>query len=285
MKLATALFALTLALPAAAQSLLEQGRAALNHGDSERAATLLQKAVAQTPNSSEAHLLLGEAYGNMAQKASIFSQPGLARKTQAEFEKAVQLDPNNFDARMGLVQYYSLAPRIIGGSDEKAAAEANEMKRRDALKGHQAWAFIYRRQKKADLAKKEYTDFVKEQPNSPKSHYWLAVYYLGEKNFKAASEEFETVVKVDPTYMPGWFQIGRMAALNSNDYVRGEQLLRKYLAYSPKPGEPSIARAHYWLGQVFEKQGKKAEAKQSYAASLKLNPTQKDVQEALNRVS
>ena len=60
--------------------------------------------------------------------------------------------------------------------------------------------------------------------------------------------------------------------------------LKKYLAYSPKDDEPSIARADDWLGGINEKQGKKAEAKASYAASLKINPNQKDVDAAMKRV-
>ena len=45
-----------------------------------------------------------------------------------------------------------------------------------------------------------------------------------------------------------------------------------------------IARAHFWLGSFCEKQGRQADAKASYAASLKINPNQKDADEALKRV-
>lgn len=92
-------------------------------------------------------------------------------------------------------------------------------------------------------------------------------------------------MKVDPTYMPGWFQIGHMAALTGANLQRGEEALRKYLAYTPHTDEPPLYRAHFWLGGIYEKQGKKAEAKQSYNTSLRINPGQKDVAEALKRVS
>lgn len=286
-KLATALFVAALALPAlAGQSLIEQGRSALNRGDSQAAAGILEKAVAQNPNNSEAHLLLGQAYGNLAQRASIFSQPGLAKKTKNEFDRAVQLDPNNFVARYSLVEFYSLAPGIMGGSNAKAAEQANELKKRDALWGHRAWAFIHLQERKPELARKEYVDYVREQPASPKPHYWLGIYsMLTDKNYKAAMQEYETALKLDPKFMMAWFQIGHTVALQGSDYARGEDALRKYLGYTPKADEPSIARAHYWLGQIYEKQGRKAEARQSYTMSLRLNPEQKDVQEALKRVS
>ena len=269
----------------AQQSLIDQGRAALQRNDPEAAAKLFEQAVAQNPNSAEAHYLLGNAYGMQTEKASIFSKASLATKTRDEFQRAIQLDPNYIDARFGMIEYYLAAPAFMGGSEEKAIAEANEVRKRDAIEGHRAFALIYRRQKKPDLARKEYFDAVKEQPNSPRAHYWLGVLYLGDDNFAAASAEFEAAIKIDPQYMPGWFQVGHIAALKGTDLDRGEQSLRKYLAYSPKRTEPAVYRAHYWLGMIYEKQGKKAEAKASYATSLKANPNQKDVQEALKRVS
>jgi tetratricopeptide (TPR) repeat protein len=275
-----------IALPLLAQtSLIEQGRAAMNRNDADAAATLLEKAVAQNPKSAEAHYLLGTAYGSQAQKASIFGQASLAGKTKDEFEKAVELDPNHLEARSGLVQFYALAPGFMGGSYDKAFAQVEEMKKRDPLMAHRTAAFIYSHQKKAEEAKKEYFAEVKEFPKSPRAHVDLGLFYASEKNYKAAADEYGSAMKIDAAFMPAYFRLGQLSVQSTADYPRGEEALRKYLAYTPKENEPTLARAHYWLGQLFEKQGKKAEAKASFAASLKLNPAQKDVAEALKRVS
>jgi len=275
-----------LSLPLLAQnSLIDQGRAAMARNDADAAAAVLEKAVAQNPKSAEAHYLLGSAYGSQAQKASMFSQASLASKTRDEFEQAVALDPNLIDARFGLVQFYTLAPGIMGGSYDKASAQVVEIRKRDPLMAHRAAAFIHSNQKKLDLARKEYFDEVRELPQSPRAHLDLGAFELAQKNYSAARDEFDAALKLDPTYMPGYFRVGQLAALSGTAYPRGEESLRKYLSYSPKPGEPSIARAHYWLGQIFEKQGRKAEARASFSASLKMSPGQKDVAEALKRVS
>ena len=282
----TAVLVGLMALPLLAQtSLMDQGRAAMTRNDAETASGLFEKAVAQNPKSAEAHYWLGSAYGSMAQKASIFSQASLASKTREEFEKAVELDPNHLDARMGLLQYYTMAPGFMGGSYDKAFAQAAEIKKRDPLMGHRAAAFIYSHQKKTDEAKKEYADEVKEFPKSPRAHLDLGMHFVSDKNYKAGGDEIETALKLDPAFMPAYFRVGQLAVLSDGNLVHGEEMLRKYLAYTPKEDEPSLARAHYWLGRIFEKQGKKAEAKASYATSLKLNPNQKDVAEALKRVS
>ncbi len=275
-----------MALPLFAQnSLLDQGRAAMARNDDDAAAALFEKAVTQNPKSAEAHYWLGSAYGSQAQKASIFGQASLVGKTRDEFVKAVELDPNHLDARFGLLQYYVFAPGIMGGSYDKAFAQAAEIRKRDPLMGHRAAAFIYSNQKKTEEAKKEYLDEVKEFPKSPRAHLDLGVYvYFAGQNYKGAAEEYETALKLDPAYMPSYFRAGQVTVFYG-DAARGEEFLRKYLTYTPKENEPSLARTHYWLGRIFEKQGKKAEAKASYAASLKLNSNQKDVAEALKRVS
>lgn len=272
------------ALPNDPQALFTLGRIALVQNDAAKAADYLEKAVAKAPNSATYHFWLGQAYGTQAQKASLFGQASLAKKTQAEFERAVQLDPNNLDAREGLLEYYLLAPGIMGGSDDKALAQATEIRKRDAFEGHKAFGRIYAHDKKLDLARNEYIAAVREQPNAPKPHYHLGAFYLLEKNYKAALEEMDAALKLDPNYMPAVFQVGHLAVLSSSNFARGEESLRRYVAYAPKSGEPPLGRAYYWLGGIYEKQGKKAEAKGNYAQALKLNPGAKDVAEAMKRV-
>src|SRR5438132_6320340 len=126
---------------------------------------------------------------------------------------------------------------------------------------------------------------VREQPKSAKAHYFLGNALLNQKDWKGSLHEYEMALSLDAAYMPAYFRMGQHAAQSESNYARGEEGLRKYLQYKPAEGEPGLARAWYWLGMVQEKQGKKAEARQSYGNALKLAPDSKDVSEALRRVS
>jgi tetratricopeptide (TPR) repeat protein len=280
------LAALAAASLSAQTPLIDKGRAALIGNDVDAAVDTLEKAVAQSPNSAEAHYWLGSAYGTQAQRSGMFGAAMLAGKVKDQFEKAVALNPRYADARFGLVQFYAAAPGFMGGDFDKALAQAAELKKLDALQAHRAYAMIYSQQKKPDLAKKEYLDAVAEQPSSAKPHNYLGQYLANvDKNYKAAFDEFEIAIKLDGSYMPTWFQLGRTAGMSGTNLPRGEEVLKKYLGYTPKEGEPPIANTHYWLGMIYEKQGRKAEAKQQYEASLKINPALKQSTEALKRVS
>lgn len=265
---------------------LEQGRAALLRGDTDAAVTALEKAVEQAPNSPEAHYFLGMAYGAKAQQSSMFSAASYASKLKDQYEKAVALNPKYVEARLGLVEFYAVAPGLMGGDLDKATAHATELRKLDPLVAHRAFGVIYTSEKKLDLAKKEFVSAVQEQPGSAKAHQYLGQYLVNtEKNFKGAFDEFDAALKIDATYMTAVFWIGRTAGTSGANLPRGEEALKKYLGYTPKEGEPALANAHYWLGAVYEKQGRNAEAKQEYQASLKLNPNLKLASEALKKLS
>lgn len=270
-----------------ADELVAQGRTAIRRGDGERAAELLEKAVALRPNSAEAHYWLGRAYGAIGENAhNPFKQMSIGGKMKNEAERALRLDPNYIDARFMLIDIYVMAPAMMGGSEAKAMEHAAEIKRRDAFLGHRAYVRIYTLQKKLDLARNEYLAAVREEPNSARAHAALGAFLaITDKNYPGAFEEVEKALKLDSTYMPAWFRLGQAAALSATNHARGEEALKKYLKYQPKDNEPELANAHFRLGQIYENQGRKTEAKLSYEAALQLNPGLKEAAEALKRVS
>jgi tetratricopeptide (TPR) repeat protein len=277
-----------IALPAVAATdadLIAAGRAALNRGDLEQAIAQLEKAVTVSPNSFDAHYYLGLAYGRKAEKAGMFGGLSQIQKAKDEWIRAVALNPNSVDPRLRLIEFYIMAPGIAGGSEEKATEQAAEIRKRDAFDGHRAYARIYTLQKQFDLAVKEMVEAVREQPKSAKAHYFLGNVLLNQKDWKGSLHEYDMALSLDAAYMPAYFRIGQNAAQAESNYPRGVEAIRKYLGYKPADDEPALARAWYWLGMIQEKQGKKADARQSYVNAQKLAPDSKDVDEALKRVS
>jgi tetratricopeptide (TPR) repeat protein len=286
---ATALFAsvvLAVPPPQTPEELLTAAKTAIHRNDGPRAAELLEKAVALRPNSSELHYWLSVAYTTIGQTSSLFKQMSIGRKVIAELERSVQLDPAYIDARLDLAQYYAMAPSFMGGGEEKAREQAVEVKKRDAFQGHCAFANVYTMQKKYDLARNELLQAVREEPNSARARTALGKFLARtEKNYTAAFEEIEKAIQLDPAYEPAWFRLGETAALSGTNLVRGEEALKKYLTYEPNDHEPELSIAHYRLGQIYEKEGKKAEARQSYAAAVRMRPGTKTFEEALKSVS
>src|SRR5687768_11928643 len=98
------------------------GRIAYVERKLDQAASWFEKSAQLEPKNALTHHWMGVSYGRQAVGANKFRQAILAKRTKAAFERAVALDPDLLDSRQYLVQYYLIAPGIVGGSMEKARA-------------------------------------------------------------------------------------------------------------------------------------------------------------------
>ena len=86
-------------------SVIQQGRSAVQRGESAAAIEILEKAVAQNPQSAEAHFALGLAYGSKGQQSGVLAAAKYGPKAKVEFERTLALNPQHSEARFGLVQF------------------------------------------------------------------------------------------------------------------------------------------------------------------------------------
>lgn len=213
---------------------------ALGRGDPEAAVSYAEKSVALSPDNAFFQHTLGDAYGSSAQKASMLSRYGLAKKCLAAFERAVALAPANVEFHQSLFEFYRQAPSFMGGGSDKAAAEAATIKQLDGLAGRLAYATLYAADKKFDLA----------------------------------FAEFDEVLKTTPDDYNALYQVGKLAALSGQSLDRGLAALRHTLELPipAVPNTPSHAAAHWRIGNILEKKNDPAAARAEYEAALKLDP-------------
>lgn len=232
-----ALLKLTAQHPSEADAWAGLGDTQLRQDRAEEATKSFEKAVELAPTHSDYHRQLGDSYGRGAQKAGMLSKLGLAKKCKAAYEKAVELDPKNINARFSLMSYYQQAPSMVGGGMEKAYAQAAEIKKLDAARGRLAYANLY----------------------------------VAEKKYAEAFNEFEEVLRATPDNYAALFQVGRLAAISGEKLDRGIETLKQCLATTPPAGQPGHDAANWRLGNIFEKKGDKPAAKAAYEAALVVN--------------
>jgi tetratricopeptide (TPR) repeat protein len=196
--LACVLVSSSLALAEDSSPVLLPVKDALKAGSYDAAVAAGEKAVKELPDSSEAHDLLGRAYGQKAIKASVFTQFGLARKCRAEFEKAVALDPRNVDARYDLVSFHVNAPGVVGGSLDKAREQAVAIALLDPIRGHTASGNIFSSEKKWPEAEAEYRKALDLKPDSGNLHWRLGRLFEKQGRKDDAKAELREALKLDP---------------------------------------------------------------------------------------
>jgi tetratricopeptide (TPR) repeat protein len=260
------------------------GKIWLIQDDHDKSIDWLKKAVELNDKNSEYHLWLGQAYGTKAQNSSVLKQPFLAKKVKKEFEKAVELDSTNLDARFGLMQFYLVAPGIMGGDKDEAKKQAEEIKKLDPLLGYQALGLIYENEKDYDKAEREYLAAVEKDSLNVEPYYGLGYFYGRIEKYDEATRTFKKILQLDPEEMNAYYQIGRMGALSGQNLDRAAECFKKYLTQEPGENNPSLAWAHCRLGMVYEKKGEKDMAKTEYQAALKLDPDHKEAKKALKEL-
>ena len=244
-----------------------------------------EKAVSINPQNSEYHRWLGEAYGAKADHASAFSAFSLARKTQKEFETAVQLDAHNFDAMQDLIEYDCTAPGVVGGGDDKAQALIEKLMAMDAAEGHYAKGICRAQKKDFAGADTEYASALQSGPKTANRLFDIGDYFVQRKNAAQLLQVADQSEKQWPQDPRAKFYRGVAYVLQAQKLPEAEQLLGEYLKTAPMNSSyPRPWAAHYWLGQLQEARKNTAGARGEYEAALKLNGKYKPAQEALQQL-
>lgn len=145
--------------PEQAQACFEKAQAAAN-----RAVTLL-------PSNGQVHSLLGRLYQVEAALhpfASLVSTVMGESPVVSEYRRALELDPDNVEAEIGLGSYYLFAPRVAGGSRERAL--------------------------------KHFRRAVRLEPQDPEALTWLAVALRENGNLEEARRSLDQALALDPAY-------------------------------------------------------------------------------------
>lgn len=266
-----------------ANALYYMGRIAKEQGKSSEAVDWFEKAVKRNDASALHHFWLGSALGDEAQKASKFRQPFLARRVKNEFERAVQLDPKMLEPRDGLVDFYSMAPGIMGGSMDAAKEQAGELVKLAAIRGQLAYARIAQRQKDPVAEEAAYKAAIASAPDSARGYYSLAAFYRRQSKWNDAFAIYEQLLKAKPDEMTARAGWGFTAAQSGTNLERGERELKLFLANLPKNAAfQTIAAAHFRLGQIYERTSRKELARGEYTEAVRINPQLVDAKKALD---
>jgi tetratricopeptide (TPR) repeat protein len=241
-----------------------------------------EKAIDANDKVSAHHLWLANSVGEIAQTASKFRQPFMARRIKSEFDKAVQLDPTSIDARHGLIQFYSNAPGIMGGSMEKAREQAQEIGKLNPMRGHLESGELFEHEKDLAGTEKEYLAAITAMPDSSAGYNAAGNFYRRQKRYADAIVIYERMLKARPDLIAGKLNIAYNLSLSGQSVEREERETREWIAQAPKDASMvNVSFSHYLLGDVHERQGKKDLARQEYQEALRINPKSDVAKKAL----
>jgi tetratricopeptide (TPR) repeat protein len=243
-----------------------------------------EKAVALEPQSSSYHQWLGRAMGRKAEFANPLTAFNLARKVKSEFERAVALDGNNLSARADLSEYYIEAPSILGGDKGKARQQAAFIAKHDSALASYIYAKVEEKQHVLQ-AEAEYKKAVAE--SSAPSRYWIELAHFYRRAGRL--NEMETAVNQSLARVhegdAAEFDAANLLLHAGRNFTGALEALRRYVAQDDPSEDGPVFQAHYLMGILLEKQGRRKEAAAAYQSALNLASEYTPARDALARVS
>ena len=238
----------------------------------DKAVVEMETAVQLEPSKAQNQLWLGRACGARAAHSMFIAAFGWAGRLVKAFETARELAPDDLDVRFDLLEYYLEAPRIVGGGQDKANAEAQAISMLNPKKGYMARAMVLQQNKKWGQARKELIQATISYPEDAVVHKDLAAFLLDQHDYDEALIHAKKALKLGSQSKRVKLIWAASAVKLRTDLDQAEQFLRKLTTGPLGDEDPSFEEVYYWLGECYLAKGEKAKARESFDAALVFNP-------------
>jgi len=222
-------------------------------------------------SASDNQLWLGRAYGLKARHAGPIAGFKLARRVQACFAKAVELNSANAAAMSDLGEYYVDAPAIVGGGTDKAKMLADSMMSKFPAQAHQLLGRIATENGEYDTAEAEFKRVIAIQ-KSTQAWVDLAAFYQKRGRNNDAVAAIKSGLTADRTHGPAIVDSASVLIAMHRESELAERCLRLYLASRARTDEAPAFKVHVELSRLLKARGLSDEAGQQMAAATALAP-------------
>jgi tetratricopeptide (TPR) repeat protein len=276
-------------LPAGERAEL-MARAYLGEGDWKNGLEQAERAVSEMPDDADAQLTYAVALRTKMDSVSKVRAMWSLGKYKGALERALEIEPDNVDARTEEIGYLTYAPGIAGGDKTRAQERIHELERLDFKQAMQMQVQLSRTMDDDDGWVLAMERLVRHDPRDEDARFQLAIVYIRLERFTDADPLLRKLENSDDrrTSLGATYQIGRSRVVGEYQVDQGVAQFERYLASlgeAPPEGLPSRAAAHLRLGEGLSLVGRVDEARLSLEQALRLDPEMKEAKQALARLS
>jgi tetratricopeptide (TPR) repeat protein len=212
------------------------------------------------PKNAYVHYQLGELHADL-------KDPG---KAAASFRRALELDPKLASARNALgVVAFTRGDLATAEREVRAALEQKP----DVRLAHYNLALLAERRGDPQSAIKEYTQETELHPDSFKAEFNLGKLYeqLGDRENQRAA--FQRAIAANEKFAEGYFYLAKLLLDEGRDFGEAVRLAKKGLEIGPASEYAPLG--HYVLADIYNREGRRADADQEAALGRTLEARQK----------
>ena len=179
------------------------------------------------PQNSLHYLWLGRIYGEKADRAGFLSAAGLAKKSRSAFERAVELDPRNWEARKDLAEFYASAPGIVGGGKDKAREQAEAIRALNPAAANWVAGQIAEKNKDYGAAEREYRAAIAASHAGVWAWTELAIFFRHANRFDDMEKALHDVETAPVDRHEALMDAASLLMRTGRDPALGIRLLRR----------------------------------------------------------
>jgi tetratricopeptide (TPR) repeat protein len=199
------------------QAVLAGALVAMTSGDAKQRETAIRQAEAclqAKPAAAPCHYALGSVLGVHAMSQGMLKVVANVGRVKHALEKAVELAPQWYIGRGALVEFYALAPSVVGGSAAKAREVARAAPVADQARVLEAGLSI--KEDRFEQALALLAEVKRGQDaalDADLRQWWLAAGagLIGDGKLAPARAAFERLAREQPDHAAGLYGLGRLA--------------------------------------------------------------------------
>jgi len=254
---------------------LEDWQCSVEHG----------KAVAKAlPDDSMAQLEYALALRHKLSNVSKVKALFMVGDYKDALNRALELDPNNVEAREEQIGYLTNAPAVGGGDKERARELVGELEALDWRRGMTMRAQLEDAEGNEVEVERIFNEVVERHPDDHSARLRLGFFHQDQKQWRQADEQFAVVAANgnELQRLSALYQQGRTRVLGEFGATEAVELLERYVGtVDDSLPVPSRSHARWRQGMAYEQLGRPAEARKAYQDAVRLDGDNKDAKSAL----
>ena len=234
-------------------------------GPARREAAIRQAegCVRQAPKAAECHYALGVVMGTHAMSQGMLKAASSIGTVKTALLESLKLAPQWYPARSAVVEFYLLAPGMMGGSSSKASEAAKGAARPDQVRALEARVALADERYEAAITALSTVQTGTDSALVGDVAQWLAAAgfgLLGKGQAAQAKPVFERLQREHPTQAVGVYGLGRVL------FEQGDlaDAIKRYEQARPLKGAAMLP-IDYRLGIALQAQGQAEPAKAALA--------------------
>jgi tetratricopeptide (TPR) repeat protein len=235
---------------------------------------------------------LGSILEMQAEKSSIFSMSGYAKKSLKSYLKSVELLPEKLEYRQGLIDFYLGAPSLLGGDIDEAIKHGKVTFDQNPNFGYKMLVNCYEKEGDIQLMLATYKLAIEKYPLDAELLLMRGTYWKTERNYDKAVSDYQLALTLPATMndqksaqLNSLYWIGRISGFEGKNLTRGIDAYQQVIDYSEDLGDtymPNIEWTQFRMAKLMILNGQKEAAKAIFFKLL--NSTQRaDLKNEISR--